>query len=89
MSDPSRIINGDETDFQICPSTGRVLATKEAKMYTLLDKGHQKKILLYVFIFSRWKNMSPCDKRIPENISETVPAEWYGMRVLLGVTMGG
>jgi len=31
MDDPSRIFNGDETGFQICPSTGRVLAEKGAK----------------------------------------------------------
>ena len=31
MDDPSRIFNGDETGFQICPSTGHVLAENGAK----------------------------------------------------------
>ena len=31
MNDPSRIFNGDETGFQICPSTGCVLAEKGQK----------------------------------------------------------
>ena len=31
MDDPSRIFNGDETGFQICPSTGRALAEKGVK----------------------------------------------------------
>jgi len=31
MDDPSRIFSGDETGFQICPSTCRVLAGKGAK----------------------------------------------------------
>ena len=31
MDGPSRIFNGDETGFHICPSTGRVLAEKGAK----------------------------------------------------------
>ena len=33
MRDPSRIFNRDETWFQICPSTGRVLAEKGAIFY--------------------------------------------------------
>jgi len=31
MNDPSRVFNIDETDFQICPSAGSVLAQKGAK----------------------------------------------------------
>jgi hypothetical protein len=42
MSDPSRIFNGDEMGFQICPSTCRVLAMKEAKNVYSIEKGSSK-----------------------------------------------
>ena len=38
MDDPSRIFSGDETGFQICPSTGLVLAGKGAKNLYSIDK---------------------------------------------------
>ena len=44
MSDPSRIFNGDETGFQICPSTGCVLSQKGAKMCIQLTRDHPRKI---------------------------------------------
>jgi len=44
MDDHSRIFNGDETVFQICPSTGRVLAENGAKMYIYLTRDHSRKI---------------------------------------------
>jgi hypothetical protein len=46
MSDPSRIFSGDETVFQICPSTGRVRAMKGAKNVYSIEQGSSKKILL-------------------------------------------
>jgi hypothetical protein len=33
MDDPSRIFNGDETGFHLCPSTGSFLAQKGAKKF--------------------------------------------------------
>jgi hypothetical protein len=44
MNDPSRIFNGDETGFQICPSTGRVLSEKGAKNVYSIDEGSSRKI---------------------------------------------
>jgi hypothetical protein len=42
MDDPSRIFNGDETGFQICPSTGSVLAKNGARNVYSIDKGSSK-----------------------------------------------
>jgi predicted rRNA methylase YqxC with S4 and FtsJ domains len=42
LDDPSRIFNGDETGFQICPSTGSVLAQKGAKNVYSIDTGSSK-----------------------------------------------
>ena len=44
MNDPSRISNGDETGFQIRPSTGCVLAEKGGKMCIQLMRDHPRKI---------------------------------------------
>jgi hypothetical protein len=44
MEDPSRIFNGDESGFQICPSTGSVLAEKGQKMCIQLTRDHPRKI---------------------------------------------
>jgi hypothetical protein len=54
MNDPSRICNGDETGFQICPCAGRVLAEKGAKNVYSITQG---KYNCNVFIFSKWEKM--------------------------------
>ena len=58
VDDPSRIFNGDETGFQICPSTGRVLAEKGAKNVYSFDEGSSKENITVMFSFSaNWKKM--------------------------------
>jgi hypothetical protein len=52
MDDPSRIFNGDETGFQICPSTGRVLAEKGTKNVYSIDQGSSKENITVTFSFS-------------------------------------
>ena len=44
MNDPSRIFNGDETGFQIYPSTGCVLEEKGQKLCIQLTRDHPRKI---------------------------------------------
>ena len=56
MDDPSRIFNGDETGFQICPSTGRVLAEKESKFVYSIDEGSSKENITVMFSFSVLSN---------------------------------
>jgi hypothetical protein len=80
MDDPSRIFNGDETGFQICPSTGSVLAQKGTKNVYSIDTGSSKENITVMFSFSaNGKTCCPMIvylyKRIPE-ISQSVPAEW-------------
>jgi hypothetical protein len=52
MDDPCRIFNGDETGFQICPSTGRVLAEKGAKNVYSVDEGSSKENITVMFSIS-------------------------------------
>ena len=49
MDDPSRIFNGDETGFQICPSTCRVLAEKGARNVYSIDEGSFKEHITVIF----------------------------------------
>ena len=44
MDDTSRIFYGDETGFQICPSTSSFLAEKGANMCIQLTGDHPRKI---------------------------------------------
>jgi len=52
MDDPSRIFNGDESGFQICSSTGCVLAEKGAKNEYSIDEGSCKENITVMFSFS-------------------------------------
>ena len=79
MVDPSRIYNGGETGFQICPSTGRVLAEKGAKNVYSIDEGSSKENITVMFSFSANGKKCPMIvypyKRIPEKIAQSVRAE--------------
>lgn len=81
ISDPSRVFNGDETGFQICPSTGRVFAQKGAKNVYTIDKGSPKESITVMFTFSACGAIY-CPmiiypyKRIPEKYSASVNPSW-------------
>jgi hypothetical protein len=81
MMNPSRIFNGDETGFQICPATGRVLAEKGSKNVYCVEKGSSKENVTVMCTFGA--DGTICQpmiifpyKRIPETISQSVPEEW-------------
>ena len=81
IDDPSRIFNGDETGFLICPSTGRVLADKGQKMCIQLTRDHpRKKITVMFSVSANGKKCCPMIvypyKRTPEKIAQSIPAEW-------------
>ena len=61
MNDPFRIFNGDETGFQMCPSTGRVLAEKGAKNVYSIDEGSSKENITVTGVDS---SCSSCQKTI-------------------------
>ncbi|XP_072376192.1 uncharacterized protein, partial [Diabrotica undecimpunctata] len=77
INDPSRIYNGDESGFQICPETGKVFARKGAKNVYSVEKGSSKESITVMFSFSASGIICPPMiiypyKRIPEKISQTV-----------------
>ena len=52
LKDSSRIYNGDETGFLICPSSGKVYAPKGIKNVYTIDRGSSKENITVMFTFS-------------------------------------
>ncbi|KAF6200147.1 hypothetical protein GE061_006448 [Apolygus lucorum] len=52
LSHPERIFNGDETNFLLCPKTGRVLTKKGTKNVYEVDCGTAKSAVTVMFTFS-------------------------------------
>lgn len=81
LNDPSRVFNGDETGFSLCPKTKSVLGPKGAKDIYEVAKGNEKENLTVMFTFNAAGIM--CHpmviysyKRIPQHILDSVPPNW-------------
>lgn len=81
LCDPTRIFNGDETGFSLCPKTKAVLAPKGCKDVYEVSVGNPKENLTVMFVFSAAGVM--CHpmvvynyKRLPQNILNSVPTDW-------------
>jgi len=81
LTDPSRVFNGDETGFSLCPKTKTVLAPKGSKDVYEVAVGNAKENLTVMFTFSVAGVM--CHpmvvfnyKRIPQDIVNSVPPNW-------------
>lgn len=59
LSDPTRIFNGDETNFMLCPKTKHVLAAKGSKNIYEVHRGLAKSNLTVMFSFSAAGIMTP------------------------------
>lgn len=81
LKDPHRIFNGDESGFSLCPKTQSVLGPKGAKDVYEVATGNAKENLTVMFTFNAaGETCHPMViynyKRIPQNIIESVPANW-------------
>lgn len=81
LQDPTRVFNGDETCFMLCPKTGKVLAPKGCKNVYEVDKGNAKSNLTVMFTFGASGITTPPMvvypyKRMPQQIAEGVPKGW-------------
>lgn len=81
LSDPTRIYNGDETNFQFCPQSGKVLAPKGSRNVYEIEKGQAKMSLTVMFTFSADGDLTPPmviypNKRLTKEISSSVPESW-------------
>lgn len=78
VKDPSRVYNGDESGFLICPKGGTVLAPKGARNVYETDKGKAKESITVMFTFSAsGLIINPMIvyqyKRIPKDVFDLVP----------------
>lgn len=81
LDDPTRVFNGDESGFQLCPKTGKVLAVKGTKNVYSIDTNNSKESITVMFTFSASGKACPPMvvynyQRIPQKISDGIPKEW-------------
>nr|CAI5852989.1 unnamed protein product [Callosobruchus analis] len=82
LNDASRVYNGDETNFLLCPKNKKVLAPKGSKNVLEVDHGTAKASLTVMFSFSASGSAAPpmiiypYKKNVPKDIADTVPDHW-------------
>lgn len=81
FDDPSRIFNGDESGFQLCPKTGKVLAIKGTRNVYNVETNNSKESITVMFTFSSSGKACPPMvvynyQRIPQRVVEGVPDGW-------------
>lgn len=78
LEDPTRIFNGDESGFLLCPKGGTVLAPKGAKNVYETDRGRAKESVTVMFSFSANGLIVPPTivfsyKRVPKEVLDSIP----------------
>lgn len=81
LDDPTRVFNGDESGFQLCPKTGKVLAVKGTKNVYSIDTNNSKESITVMFTFSASGEACPPMvvynyQRIPQKNSDGIPKDW-------------
>lgn len=81
LKDPTRVYNGDETNFVLCPKTCKVLAIKGTKNVYEVDQGKAKEAVTCMFSFSASGGIVPPMiiypyVRVPKDIVQSVPDSW-------------
>jgi hypothetical protein len=81
FQDPSRTFSGDESGFQLCPKTGKILACKGDRNVFELDEGPANVSITAMFAFSSYGLVCPPMviypyQRILSEITKTVSDDW-------------
>lgn len=81
LEDASRVFNGDETNFLLCPKAKTVLAAKGSRNIYEVDRGQAKSNLTVMFTFNALGSMCPPMiiypfKRLKDDIRKTIPDTW-------------
>lgn len=85
LHDPTRIFNGDETNFQLCPKGHKVIAPRGTRNVYEVDIGQAKSTLTVMFTFRADGEITPTmviypNKRRSPEILKSLPSDWgYGM----------
>lgn len=81
LEDPSRIFNGDESGFSLCPTSGKVLGPKGWKKLYIVKSGKEKENITVLITFSASGDICPPlvvfpYMRPPKALVENVPGNW-------------
>ncbi|CAH0549892.1 unnamed protein product [Brassicogethes aeneus] len=78
LDDPSRILNGDESGFPLCPKTGKVLGPRGYKNLYKIKTGSDKENVTVLVQGSHQQNETkfPDFSRPPKAIVENMPPSW-------------
>nr|CAI5863558.1 unnamed protein product [Callosobruchus analis] len=81
LENPHRIFNADETGVTTCPKTGKVLGPKNYKAFYEIASGPEKECITVLCTFSAAGVSVPPMivypyKRIPRDLSNSVPDDW-------------
>nr|CAI5848770.1 unnamed protein product [Callosobruchus analis] len=84
LNDPSRVFNADESGFQLCAKTKKVLAPQGAKNIYEVDVGQVKASITVLFTFAAAGNITPPMivypyKRLPSDIVNSIPDPSWGV----------
>lgn len=82
MTDPTRILNGDETGFALCPKSGKILAPKGWKNIYEVKKSGEKETLTVLMVFSANGGIIPPMIvypyiRPPKVVIQNMPKKWF------------
>ena len=89
IEDSSRVFNLDETNIQLCPSTGKVIGLKGWRNIYEITPGPEKSTLTFVGNFSAsGLIVTPAViypyKRIPSDIEQNIPDEFQALKTESG-----
>lgn len=81
LQDSSRVFNGDESNFQLCPKSGKVISLRGERDVYEVDHAAAKTALTVLFTFCANGDITPPlvvfpNKRLPKDITSSVPNEW-------------
>lgn len=81
LNDPTRVYNGDETCFLLCPKEEKVIAPRGSRNVYQVDQGLAKANLTVMFTFAASGAVTPPMiiypyKRLPNYIVSSVPGDW-------------
>lgn len=81
LDDPTRIFNGDESGFSLCPKTGKVLGPKGYRNLYQIEPGNEKDNLTVLVTFNATGEVCPPlvvfpYVRPPKSITDSMPEHW-------------
>lgn len=79
--DPRRVFNGDETEFRLCPKTGKVPGPKRWKNIYTVQQGNEKETITSLMTFAADGETAPPKVvfpyvRPPKELVNSIPKDW-------------